>query len=377
MNAEFGHTIRLSLFGESHGPAIGCTLSGLPPGFAIDWEAVARDMARRRPGQGPLATARREPDEWEILSGWFEGKTTGAPLTMIIRNGDTRSADYAPDYPRPGHADYAASLRYGGHADYRGGGRFSGRLTAPLVLAGGVAKQLIRRHGVRVGARIARIAGIADGQMPAEEILSVSRKPFPVYDDRAGGAMQAAILQAKKAGDSVGGVIECAAYGCPAGLGDPLFGSLEGEISRMMFAIPAVKGLEFGDGFALSDRLGSEANDPMEMRDGRVRHTANHNGGILGGITNGEPILLRVAIKPTPTIAQPQTTVDLAAGRTVAHAFGGRHDPCVVPRAVPVVEAGLALCLLDCLTGIQGALPPGPPAGDSSPGPLSLPHGKG
>jgi len=350
VKSVFGHTIQLTLFGESHGPAVGCVLTGLAPGLAIDFGEIRREMARRMPGQSILASSRQEPDEWEILSGWFEGHTTGTPLTLVIRNQNPRSQDYHPHLPRPGHADLAAAYRYGGYADYRGGGHFSGRMTAPLTLAGAIAKQALAPLGIHIGARIAQIAGITDAPADAHRILEASQKAFPVWDDAVGKTMEEAILSAKAEQDSVGGVIECVALGVPPGFGDPLFAALEGSISRMMFAIPAVKGIEFGDGFGLADKRGSEANDPIAMEDGRPTHLSNHSGGITGGITNGEPIAFHVAIKPTPTIGKPQRTVDLTTGQDITTSFGGRHDPCIVPRAVPVVEAGLALCLLDLLS---------------------------
>lgn len=348
MSGVWGRNIKLSIFGESHGPAIGIVLDGLPPGFEIDWDEVRREMDRRAPGRGDISTPRRERDEWELLSGLFKGKTTGAPLCAVIRNENTKSGDYSPNLLRPGHADYTALLKYGGHADYRGGGHFSGRLTAPLLLAGAVAKQLLKKAGIEIGARIARIYDVPDADMPIESITDVSNKPFPVYDDGAGERMREAVLKAKGEGDSLGGVIECAALGLPPGLGDPFFDSLESVISSMMFSIPAVKGIEFGGGFGLSEMTGYEANDRMYMDNGEIRFKSNNNGGINGGISNGRPLVFRVAVKPTPTIGREQETVDVQRRESVKISFGGRHDPCIVPRAVPVVEAGLALCLLDC-----------------------------
>lgn len=356
MGNSFGRNIRLSIFGESHGPAVGITIDGLLCGFLIDWEMVSAEMKRRAPGSSPLATPRRERDEWEILSGVFEGRTTGTPLTAIIRNENTDSSAYLKHIPRPGHADYAVFQKYKGFADYRGGGHFSGRLTAPLVFAGAIAKQILITKGIRIGARILSIAGIPDGDMPVEQMLEVSKKPFPVFSDDTGELMKSAILRAKSDGDSVGGVIECAALGVPAGLGEPFFDSVESAVSAMVFSVPGVKGIEFGDGFGLAAKRGSQANDGICMKDGEYSLLSNHAGGINGGITNGQPIVFRVAIKPTPTISKEQTTVDLEKRETVKMSFGGRHDPCIVPRAVSVIEAALAFVLLDFWMDFHGGV---------------------
>jgi chorismate synthase len=350
MGNVWGKHIQFSIFGESHGPAVGFVLAGLPAGWPIDWEEADREMTRRAPGRSPLTTPRRESDCYEILSGWFEGKTTGTPLSVIIPNQNARSGDYRPELLRPGHADLTALYKYHGHADYRGGGHFSGRLSAPRVLAGAIAKQILRMEGIVIGARIQRIFDVEDGPMPTRQILQAAQKTFPVWDEAAAEAMQQAILRAKRENDSLGGIIECAALGLPPGWGDPFFDSLESAVAAMMFSIPAVKGVEFGDGFALASMTGSAANDPLYVENGAIRLASNHNGGINGGISNGEPLVVRVAIKPTPTIGRPQTTVDWKQRKTVTAAFTGRHDPCIVPRAVPAVEAGLALCLLDILT---------------------------
>lgn len=329
----WGRNIKLSLWGESHGPAIGAVLEGLPAGFLVNWEAVDRDMARRAPG-GELATPRKETDRYEILSGMFEGRATGAPLCAVIRNENTRSGDYTRSVPRPGHADYTSWIKYKGFGDYRGGGRFSGRLTAPLVWAGALAKQVLaERHGVKITARAARIEGESDPE-----------------------AQRAAIAAAQAEGDSVGGVIECAATGVPPGAGEPFFGSLESEIAALLFSVPAVKGVEFGDGFAMAAMRGSQANDGMRMEHDKIVFDTNHNGGILGGISNGQPLTVRAAVKPTPSIAKEQTTVDWDAGQTVTHRVQGRHDPCIVPRAVPVVEACVALALWDALILTDGGI---------------------
>ncbi|MDR1065401.1 MAG: chorismate synthase [Oscillospiraceae bacterium] len=327
MHSEWGEKFRLSVFGESHGAVVGVVIGGLPAGFEPDFAEVRRELARRAPGQGETVTPRRESDEFEVMSGLLNGRATGAPLMALCRNLDTRSRDYEPSIPRPGHADLAAAVKYGGFNDYRGGGHFSGRLTAPVVFAGALAKQLLSRRGVDISARITEIHGERD-------------------PDKFDGE----ILEAKRRGDSVGGVIECRARGVPAGWGEPMFRGVESELSAMLFSIPAVKGVEFGDGFELARRLGGEVSDGIGVdANGNVVYLANHNGGINGGITNGEDIIFRVAIKPTPTIALPQNTVDLSQNKPVTHSFVGRHDPSVVPRAVPVIEAAAAIALAQYL----------------------------
>ncbi|MDR3295300.1 MAG: chorismate synthase [Clostridiales Family XIII bacterium] len=344
----WGHNIRLSIFGESHGKAVGMVLDGFPAGERIDMEQLEREMERRAPGRDPYSTARREEDKVEIFSGLHDGKTTGSPICGVIRNKDSHSADYGTKF-RPGHADWTAFLKYGGHADMRGGGHFSGRLTAPLVFAGAVAKQLLARRGVKIYGRLAAAGGIADPQIPREKSdwEALSRLKFPA-SEAAGEKMREAIRLAKEDGDSVGGVVETVAFGVPGGLGDPFFASLESRIAALFFSIPAVKGVEFGDGFPLSALRGSEANDEIYAEDGRIFARSNHNGGILGGISNGMPILVRAAVKPTASIALLQQTVDAADLRNAELQTKGRHDPCIAPRATPVLEAALALCVLDC-----------------------------
>ena len=352
MSDMFGEKLKLALFGESHGAGVGAVISGLPAGFEINFDAIATDMARRAPGNSDLSTPRKEADEAEILSGVFNGRTTGTALAVLIRNTNTRSGDYQPQFPRPGHADYTAAVKYGGFQDYRGGGHFSARVTAPLVWAGSLARQILAQKGITLGAHIARIGAVEDTRftLPEAAVLDALRsKPFPVLDEAVEQPMREQILAAKAEGDSVGGIIECAAVGVPAGLGEPFFDSMESRLSHLLFSIPAIKGVEFGEGFGLATMRGSEANDPLRMQDGRVVTTTNHNGGINGGITNGMPVVFRVACKPTPSIAKPQQTVDLTTGENVEFAVHGRHDPCVVTRAVPVVEACMALCLLDAL----------------------------
>lgn len=342
------------IFGESHGPAIGVTLTGVPAGLELDMDAIAREMARRAPGRSALSTARREDDQPEILSGVFEGKTTGAPLCAVIANTDTRSQDYTrtKDLARPGHADYPARVRYQGYNDYRGGGHFSGRLTAPLVFAGAVAKQILARRGVFVGAHISSVYGISDQLLEDwDSLRAVADKGFPVLDDRAGEQMRQAILEAKDEQDSVGGAIECAVFGLPAGLGGPDFGeNAEGIFSQHLFAVPAVKAVGFGAGAAFALMRGSEANDPLYMDDdGAVRAEQNCAGGINGGITNGMPLVFEVTMRPTPSIARTQFTVDMVKGENAVLELHGRHDPCVVHRAVPVIEAAAALAACELL----------------------------
>ena len=338
-----GHII----FGESHGSAIGVVLEGVPAGLELDMEGIQAQLARRATGKNSLSTARKEKDEVQVLSGVFEGKTTGAPLTMVIANGDQHSSDYeAIRYtPRPSHGDYAGYVKSGGCLDYRGGGHFSGRLTAPLVAAGTVARQILAERGIWVGAHISSIYGICDAALEdVEDLRAVADKDFPVLDDSKGEEMRQAILEAKSEMDSVGGAIECAVVGLPAGLGGPDFGcNVEGIFAQYLFAVPAVKGVDFGAGVALSLMRGSEANDPFAVRDGKIVTTTNHAGGINGGITNGMPVTFEVTMRPTPSIALPQRSVDLRTGEEVEIAVKGRHDPCIVHRAVPVIEAAAAL----------------------------------
>ena len=339
--------MRHVIFGESHGPAIGVVLEGVPPGLELDLDRMARELARRATGKNPWSTARKEADEVQVLSGVFEGKTTGDPLALLIFNGDQHSKDYEAlrFTPRPSHADYAGFLRSGGCLDYRGGGHFSGRLTAPLVAAGAVAKQLLERRGVWVGAHISSIYGILDAALEdTADLRAVAEKDFPVLDDARGEEMKAAILEAKGDGDSVGGAIECAVTGLPAGLGAPDFGSnVEGLFAQYLFAVPAVKGVDFGAGTAFSLMRGSEANDPFAVQDGKIVTKTNHSGGVNGGITNGMPVVFEVTVRPTASIARPQESVDLRTGEETEIEIHGRHDPCIVPRAVPVIEAAAAL----------------------------------
>ena len=339
--------MRHMIFGESHGPAIGVVLEGVPAGLELDLERVQWELDRRRPGKDPTATARKEADRVEVLSGLFEGKTTGAPLAMVIYNTDQHSKDYESIRytPRPSHGDYAGFIKSRGTQDYRGGGHFSGRLTAPLTAAGAVAKQVLERKGVWVGAHISSIYGICDSPLgELDEMKDVANKPFPVLNDAKGEEMRRAILEAKEQQDSVGGAIECGVWGLPAGLGAPDFGcNVEGIFAQHLFAVPAVKGVDFGAGAAFSLMRGSEANDPFAVENGKVVTTTNHAGGINGGITNGMPVVFEATIRPTPSISLPQQSVDLRTGEETEIEIHGRHDPCIVPRAVPVIEAAAAL----------------------------------
>ena len=355
MSSEFGNLLKVSVFGQSHGKAIGVVVDGLPAGEIIDLEELNAFLSRRKPGKSPLSTARKESDTPIFLSGLENGITCGAPLCAVIENGDQHSSDYSElrDKPRPGHADYTAYVKWRDQADMRGGGHFSGRLTAPLCIAGGIARQILARRGVYVGAHLWSVGTEQAAPFPLrptkELFETVAAKPFPVLDDQAGERMQSLILEARQNLDSVGGVIECAAVGLPAGLGDPMFGGVENRLAAALFGIPAVKGVEFGDGFAAARARGSANNDPFRMEDGRVVTETNHAGGILGGITSGMPLVLRTAMKPTPSIARPQRTVSLSAGADTELVIHGRHDPCIAHRAVPVVEAVTAAVLLDLL----------------------------
>ncbi|MBE6757757.1 MAG: chorismate synthase [Ruminococcaceae bacterium] len=362
MSSQFGKRLKVSVFGQSHGDAIGVVVDGLPAGFAVDEAALARFMARRAPG-GTLTTPRSEADTPHFLSGLVDGVTCGAPLCAVIQNTNTRSGDYAAlaDQPRPSHADYPAAVKYHGFADLRGGGHFSGRLTAPLCVAGGIACQILQKNGISVGAHVASVGNVHDRlfdpvAVTADDLaLPASRTPA-VLDPSAGEAMAALITDTANRGDSIGGVVECAAVGLPAGLGAPLYDGVENRLAAALFGIPAVKGVEFGAGFAAAAMLGSEHNDAYRREGMGVVTATNHAGGILGGITTGMPLVVRVAFKPTPSIAQPQTTLRLSSGETDTLSIHGRHDPCVALRAVPVVEAVTALTVLDMLLEEKGEI---------------------
>ena len=353
MSSVYTGNLTVSIFGQSHAPAIGVTVDGLPAGLPVDPDELQRFLSRRAPGQNAWSTPRREADAPEFLCGLKNGKTCGAPLTAIIRNTNTRSGDYEnlKDIPRPGHADYTAQVKFGGAQDVSGGGHFSGRLTAPLCIAGGVCMQLLEREGISIRARILSI-GHATDSAPFD--APVAEKPFPAVSDDAAAAMQAEIAQAKADGDSVGGVVECVVEGLPAGIGEPMFGGLENLIARAVFAIPAIKGVEFGAGFAFAALRGSHANDPFYEENGVVKTETNNNGGILGGITSGMPLIVRACIKPTPSIGMVQDTLNIRTGKVEPLSIHGRHDPCIVTRAAPVVEAACAVALADLLREAKG-----------------------
>ena len=355
MSSTYGEVLKLSIFGQSHGPAIGMTLDGIPAALHIDMDALQQFLNRRAPGQGNYATTRKEADKPEFLSGIIDDCTCGAPITAIIHNTNTRSGDYEEIriHPRPGHADFPAQIKYWGCQDVAGGGHFSGRLTAPVCIAGGLCKQWLEGKGIRIAAHISSIAGIDDAPIQLDWVnpdLDAISTDFPVINDSAGKKMLEAIAKAKAEGNSVGGTIECIITGLPAGLGDPMFDGIENKLAQIIYGIPAVKGLEFGSGFDGTTLLGSENNDPYAITDGNIKTLSNNAGGILGGITTGMPIVFNVAIKPTPSISKPQQTVNIKTLQNEMYAVQGRHDPCIVPRAVPVVEAAAAIAIFDiCL----------------------------
>ncbi len=365
MPSTFGNALRVTVFGQSHSPAVGCVVEGLPSGHVVDMEALGRFMSRRAPGQGPWTTPRKEADLPRIVSGLNpKGATCGAPLAVVIENTNTRSRDYdnLMAVPRPGHADYTAWTKWHGNQDVPGGGHFSGRLTAPLCAAGGIALQMLAERGVRVGAHLLSVADVRDEPLCALDNAPASQarlqaqldaladgRTFPTIDADSGKAMLAAIDDARRELDSVGGVVECVATGMPAGVGSPMFDGIENLIARAAFGVPAVKGVEFGRGFEAARLRGSEDNDPYRMVDGTVTPVTNNAGGALGGITTGAPVLFRMALKPTSSISRPQESVDLTSGSDATLEVHGRHDPCVATRAVPVAEAICALALLDAL----------------------------
>lgn len=358
MSSTIGNVLKLSIFGESHSPAIGCSLDGIPAGIPIDMDALQTFLERRAPGRSKTATERNEEDRPEILSGIHEGVTDGAPFAAIIRNANTRSKDYEGlrSVPRPGHADYPARIKFGNWHDVAGGGHFSGRLTAPLCIAGGIALQALDKLNITVVAHIASLGpdGIADEgldelALDESQLARLRVRSFPTISSEAEARMTQAILDARASKDSIGGIIECAAYGVPAGIGDPMFDGLENRIARLAFGIPAVKGVDFGAGFAAAYLKGSENNDPYRIIDGAISTESNNAGGILGGISTGMPLIWQMAVKPTPSIAAPQKSVDMDAMQDAELVVHGRHDPCIVPRAVPVAEAVCALALLDSL----------------------------
>lgn len=356
MSSVIGDKIKLSIFGESHGEAIGCVIDGLPAGIKIDMNAVYKDMQRRAPGKDKTATPRLEKDIPHILSGMLDNATTGAPLAMVIENTNTKSGDYSNlmTVPRPGHSDYPAYVKYGGNNDIRGGGHFSGRLTAPLVFAGSVAKQILSQMGVTIGAHIKQIGSVCDAVSDLNKtdkslLDTLSLSTFSLIDETKEQAMRDEIEKARLSLDSVGGIIECFAVGLPVGLGGNMFDTVEGKLASILFGVPAVKGVEFGIGFGFADKRASEVNDQYEIKNGRVATLSNNNGGVLGGMTDGAPLSVSVAIKPTPSIAKKQKSVNLQIMENAELEIHGRHDPCIVVRAVPVIECAVALGLLDLM----------------------------
>lgn len=355
MGSTWGNALKISIFGESHGAGIGVVLDGFPAGIAYDEAFILREMDRRAPGKNKQSTARREADLPKLLSGVYNDKTTGTPVCAVIENTDTRSGDYK-DFsaqPRPGHADYTGMVRYRGYNDPRGGGHFSGRLTAPLVFAGAMCKLFLQSKGVTVGAHIQSIAQIQDTAfddvaVSADQLAALRMQDYPVLNPRALDAMLSAIEDARMDRDSVGGVIECAAVGLPAGLGSPMLDTVEAKLSSLLFSVPAVKGVEFGVGFGFAEYRGSHANDAfVKNENGKIVTDTNNNGGVLGGITSGMPLLFRTVIKPTPSISKRQTTLNLTTGQAEPLEIQGRHDPCIVTRAAPVIEAAAAVALTD------------------------------
>lgn len=362
MSGIWGKNVQVSIFGESHGVAIGITINGLPPGLEIDMEEVLFEMARRAPGKNELTTPRKEKDQPEILSGLLDGITTGAPLTAIIWNTNTRSKDYTllKDVMRPGQADYPGRVRYNGYNDHRGSGHFSGRITAPLVFAGAIGKQWLKQRGVTIGAHIQSIGSIEDtlfadqGEVTAEQIESLKKKQLPLFNTEKEAAMTELILEAKEDGDSVGGVVETFVLGLDAGYGNPFFDSVESQLAHLVFSVPAIKGIEFGTGFDITKMRGSQANDEYYYDErGQIKTRSNHNGGIIGGITYGMPVVFRSAVKPPASIKKKQQTINVKEEKETALEVEGRHDPCIVPRVLPVLEAVTALGLLDLMMGGQ------------------------
>lgn len=352
----WGNNIKLSIFGESHGNAIGINIDNLPPGFPLDMEEIMREMRRRAPGKNNLSTARKESDVPEILSGYFEGKTTGTPLCAIIRNSDNKSKDYSKikDVMRPGHGDYPGFVKYKGFNDYRGGGHFSGRITAPLVFAGAICKQILRSKGIEIVAHIKSVGTVEDESfldinLNNNILEKLKNEEIPVINGNLKENIKDEILTARQEGDSIGGSIECAVLGIDAGFGSPFFDSVESTLAHLIFSVPAVKGIEFGKGFDLCKMKGSQANDEYYLEGEKIRTRSNNNGGILGGITSGMPIVFNVAIKPTPSIYKEQNTINVDKMEETVLKIEGRHDPCIVQRAVPVIEAVAAIGILDII----------------------------
>jgi len=354
MSGQWGKKVKYSIFGESHGRGLGITMDGLPSGVKLDMDFINNEMQRRAPGKDEFSTERKEGDKVEILSGYFNGYTTGTPLCAVIFNEDQNSKDYSKlkNLARPGHADFTGKVKYSGFNDYRGGGHFSGRITAPLVFAGAVAKQILLQKGILIGSHILSIGNVFDSYFDSvnlkEQILiDITKKKFPVLDDLKGEDMGNLILKAREETDSVGGIIEATIINLPCGLGEPFFDSIESNLAQLLFSVPAVKGVEFGRGFEITKLRGSQANDVPYMDKGKILTKTNNNGGINGGISNGMPIVFRVAMKPTPSISKLQNTIDMVSGEDSEVSIIGRHDPCIVLRALPVIEACAAMSILD------------------------------
>lgn len=357
MKNTFGNNVSITLFGESHGEAIGAVIDGLASGIEVDEEFIASQLSLRRP-VGAISTPRVETDKFQILSGVFQGKTTGTPIAIVIPNENTHSKDYGEMAvtARPGHADYTGFMKYNGFADYRGGGHFSGRITAPIVAAGAIAISALNKKGIKIGTHIDSCGAVSDREFSdlEKDIENLNKKEFAVLETSVEEEMKSAILKAKAEGDSVGGILETAVIGLPAGLGEPWFDSVESMLSHALFSIPAVKGVEFGAGFKIADMLGSTANDEFSCEDGKITTKTNNNGGINGGITNGMPIIFRLAVKPTPTISKEQNTVNFKTNENTVISAKGRHDPCIVHRARVVVDSITALVLCDILATKYG-----------------------
>lgn len=362
MSSSWGQHLKLSIFGQSHGEAIGMTMDGFPVGMVIDMARLGAEMARRAPGQSALTTARKEPDAPEFLSGVLNGRTTGQPICAIIRNTNQRSRDYGDgvDLVRPGHADYTGHVRYFGFEDWRGGGSFSGRLTAPVVTAGALCGQWLEGQGVRIACHVQQLGSVQDTSFlrcdPDADYSYMKKMHLPVLTEGLDAQMEAEAMAARNDGDSIGGVLECMITGLPAGLGAPFFDSVESVISHLLFSVPAVKGVAFGEGFDFAKLRGSQANDPFRMEDGCIVTATNHSGGVNGGITNAMPVVFRCVIRPTPSIGQAQQTVSLKTGENAELAVKGRHDPCILPRAVPVIEAMAAIAVMELWKERQACL---------------------
>lgn len=356
--STFGTNIVVNLFGESHGKAIGIIINNLPPGIELDLDDIRKELTKRRP-KSSISTARQEKDEFEFLSGYFNGKTTGTPLTISIPNKDTRSRDYTPNILRPSHADFSAYKKYDGHQDYRGGGHFSGRITAPLMILGSICKQVLQSKGIYIGSHIKSIHHVEDtlfeeNDLTKENLLSLLNSDFPLIKQSLEEEMKETILEAKSNLDSVGGIVETAIIGMPAGIGNPFFNSVESVLSHIIYSVPAVKGVEFGKGFEITKQYGSEANDQLTIENGQIKTKTNNSGGIQGGITNGMPIVFRTAIKPTASIAKEQSTVDIETMQEVKLNLKGRHDPAIVHRVIHVINAMTNYAALELIIRKEG-----------------------